>query len=78
MRWEGSARRHSTFALDSLISEFAGRKQMPTLQDAQTVGHRNRVKVLDIDRPHVLVLMLYRDLEEIPIFALQQEEETAL
>jgi hypothetical protein len=51
---------------------------MTTLQDAQAVGDRDRIKVLNVERPHVLVLVLYRNLEEIPVLALQQKEKASL
>jgi hypothetical protein len=51
---------------------------MTTLQDAQAVGDRDRIKVLNVERPHVLVLVLYCDFEQVPILALQQEKEASL
>lgn len=45
--------------------------------DAQAGCDRNGVEVLDLKRKHILLLSVHGDLEQIALFALEQDKEVA-
>lgn len=65
-------------AIDSLISVLSCDEKEAELEDAQARGDRDGVKVLDPQSQDFFLVVLDRDLEEIPVLGLQEEEECAL
>ena len=61
-----------------LVAKLRRDEQETGFQDAEVDGHGNGVEVLDLDCLHVLFVVLNRDLVQVSLFALQQEEERAL
>ncbi len=70
--------------IELVVAEFARGKKEAALEDAQALGYRYRVEILDLEAPdfpgRIAVVVLHhveRDLEEIPVVSLKQEEESA-
>ena len=64
--------------VDVLVSKLARDKEESALEDAQGRRGRDGVKVLDLEREHLLVLVLDRHLEQVAVLGLEQEEEVSL
>ena len=61
-----------------LVRELAGDEQEPRAQNDEAGGDGDRVKVLDLDVAHHVVLVVERHFVQIAVLGLHQEEEQAL
>jgi hypothetical protein len=66
----------STFvsSKNPLIAELAGNEEEASLEDANGIGHRQRVKVFDAHLRHNVPVRLQCHLEHVALLRLDQEE----
>ena len=64
--------------VEIVIPELARHKQEPGLEDIHPTRHRHRVEILELDLRHHVLVRLQRDLEDVALLRLHQEEEHRL
>lgn len=63
---------------NALISELGGDEQESRFENAQTRGDRNGIEILDAHVFDLFVFVLNGHLEQVTVFALEEEEERSL
>ena len=61
-----------------VVAELRGHEEEPRLQDVHGRGDRDGVEVLELDLGDHVAVRLQGDLEDVPLFGLDQEEEHGL
>ena len=64
--------------VEVVVAKLAGHKEKASLEDVHPAGHGHRVEILELDLRHHVLVSLQRDLEDVALLRLNEEEEHGL